>query len=118
MAGAGQGGAFYGGMTIQGLLPYYFMHYWPGLVGKSEDASTTTWPRTLETWEASAGRLPGRTVPPASGAYTCLIEKGDCEDCRLSRVEDVKVVHFTICQKPGSATPLHVATTADLQPVP
>ena len=40
------------------------------------------------------------TVPPASGAYTGLIEKGDCEDCRLSRVEDVKVVHFTICQKP------------------
>ena len=99
--GGTRAGAFYGGMTIQGLLPYYFMHYRPGTGREVRGCvynNMASNPRNVGGF--GKGDCRDGTVPPPGGAYTGLIEKGDCEDCRLSRVEDVKVVHFTICQKP------------------
>ena len=63
-------------MTIQGLLPYYFMHYRPGTGGKCGAAFITTWrrdPRNVGGF--GKGDCRDGTVPPASGAYTSFDRK-------------------------------------------
>lgn len=97
-AGKGWGGtgagSYWGGMTIQGLLPYYFEKLHPGQ-GKPVDNCV---------YNNMANN------PRSVGGFN----KGDCrdgtkhpevcKDCRLVDVDTVKSVHFTICQKPWGCT--------------
>ena len=99
--GGTRAGAFYGGMTFQGLIPYYFMHY---RAGSGREVRGCVYNNMASNPRNAGGFGKGEcrdgTVPPLSGAYTGDVAQGDCEDCRVSKVADVKVVHFTICQKP------------------
>ena len=98
--GGTRAGSFYGGMTIQGLLPYYFRHVRPRLGREVRGCvynNMASNPRSAGGF--GKGECRDGTVPGA-GAYTGDIAKGDCDDCRLTDVAAVKVVHFTICQKP------------------
>ena len=107
--GGTKAGNFYGGMTIQGLLPYYFRHVRPSF-GREVRAcvynNMASNPRDAGGFGKGACR--DGTRPDAAGQYTGSIAAGDCDDCRLTDVEDVKVVHFTICQKPWTC---HGAST-------
>lgn len=94
-AGGGWGGtgagAYWGGMTIQGLLPYFFESVRPGL-GLALDECVYNMmannPRDVGGFNKGRCRRDGSLHP------------APCKDCRLVDVETVKTVHFTICQKP------------------
>jgi hypothetical protein len=89
---------FYGGMTIQGLLPYYW------LVLNEHNAhgehQSVELNRCVYNNMASSHRK-GWAEGEVNG--TCYIRSpnnDDCEDCRLRSIEQVKTTHFTVCQKP------------------
>eukprot|EP00635_Sarcinochrysidales_sp_CCMP3193_P005337 CAMPEP_0118914976 /NCGR_PEP_ID=MMETSP1166-20130328/15216_1 /TAXON_ID=1104430 /ORGANISM="Chrysoreinhardia sp, Strain CCMP3193" /LENGTH=449 /DNA_ID=CAMNT_0006854615 /DNA_START=56 /DNA_END=1402 /DNA_ORIENTATION=+ len=86
--GAGQ---YWGGMTIQGLMPYFFETVRPGQ-GKALDEcvynNMAHNPRDVGGFNKGRCRRDGSLHP------------APCRDCRLVDVDDVKTVHFTICQKP------------------
>ena len=97
-------------MTIQGLLPYYFRHVRPGAGREVQGCvynNMASNPRNVGGF--GKGECRDGTVPPPGGAYTGSISKGDCEDCRVFDVSAVKVVHFTICQKPWECHGLSTA---------
>ena len=90
-AGKGWGGsgagAYWGGMTIQGLLAYYYRILHPGTgraVRECVYNNMVTNPKDVGGFGKGSCRDGGET----------------CEDCRLSEVDIIKNVHFTICQKP------------------
>lgn len=97
-AGKGWGGTgagtYYGGMTIQGLLPYFFERLRPG-TGRAVDNcvynNMANNPRTVDGF--GKGDCRDGTKPPAT-----------CNDCRLVDVATVKSVHMTICGKPWSCS--------------
>jgi hypothetical protein len=86
--GSGVGG-FWGGMTFQGLVPYFYKHKHPGRGG-----------------EINRCRYNNMADNPKNKDGVCREPDKDgklvteCEDCRAKDYEDVRSVHFTICQKP------------------
>ena len=98
--GGTRAGSFYGGMTIQGLLPYYFRHVRPRL---GREVRGCVYNNMASNPRSAGGFGKGECrdgTAPGAGTYTGDIARGDCDDCRLTDVAAVKVVHFTICQKP------------------
>lgn len=80
-------GTYWGGMTIQGLIPYFFDYLHPHL-GKAVDNCV---------YNNMANN------PRSVGGFDkgdCRDGTTDCKDCRLVPLDTVKTVHFTICQKP------------------
>ena len=90
-AGGGWGGsgagAYWGGMTIQGLLAYYYRILKPGT---GLDVSRCVYNCMVDNPRDVGG----------FGKGSCRDGTEDCEDCRLQEVSAIKNVHFTICQKP------------------
>jgi hypothetical protein len=86
---------FYGGMTIQGLLPYY----WLAVNEHNAQEQSVELNRCIYNNMASSHRK-GWAEGEVNG--TCYIHSpnNDCEDCRLRPIEQVKTTHFTVCQKP------------------
>uniref|UniRef100_A0A7S3NFL9 Uncharacterized protein n=1 Tax=Aureoumbra lagunensis TaxID=44058 RepID=A0A7S3NFL9_9STRA len=83
-------GAYWGGMTIQGLVPYFFEKLRPGsgfAVDECIYNNMATNPRSVGGFDK--GECRDGTKPPRK-----------CKDCRLVDVETIKTTHFTICQKP------------------
>jgi len=97
-AGSGWGGTstgnYWGGMTIQGLVPYFFEKLHPG-TGRAVDNcvynNMANNPRSIGGFDK--GECRDGTKPPAT-----------CKDCRLVELDTVKTTHFTICQKPWGCT--------------
>jgi len=76
-------GMFWGGMTFQGLAAYYY-----------EIESKTG-------KEVSRCKYNNMVDNPRDKKGVCRDgSKGDCEDCRHIKVENVHSAHFTICAKP------------------
>lgn len=87
-------GAYWGGMTIQGLLPYFFDRLRPtagAAVSNCVYNNMASNPRSVGGF--GKGDCRDGTKPPAV-----------CEDCRLVDAESVMTTHFTICQKPWTCT--------------
>ncbi|KAJ8602385.1 hypothetical protein CTAYLR_004246 [Chrysophaeum taylorii] len=84
-------GTYWGGMTIQGLVPYYFEKLHPG-TGRAVDNCVYN---NMANNPKSVGGF---------GKGECRDGRDECEDCRLVDVETVKTTHFTICQKPWGCT--------------
>lgn len=85
-------GRFWGDMTFQGLLPYYFLHKNSGHaveLNRCVHNNMVSDPRT----RASAGQP------------VCYTLEEKCEDCRSRPVEEVYSTHFTLCQKPWLCVP-------------
>ena len=80
-------GPFYGGMTIQGLLPWYFEYLHPG---KSVELNRCKYNNMSDKPYLERG----------NGNKICRTNEKECEDCRYANADDVFTFHFTICQKP------------------
>ena len=79
-------GNFWGGQTIQGILPYFYysIHNTSG----------------LEVNRCVYNCMVDNPYYPKSNPPKCLDRTVDCQDCRLQDIEKVKSAHFTLCQKP------------------
>lgn len=85
-AGTGAG-AYWGGMTIQGLMAYYY-----STVNKGGGKALN---RCIYNNMVDNPRDVG-----GFGRGNCRDGNKTCEDCRLVDAEQISNVHFTICQKP------------------
>ena len=83
----GKVGPFHGGMTIQGLLPWYYQYLHPG--------------RSVELNRCKYNNMSDKPyLQRKNGERPCRTNEKECEDCRHVNVDDVVTFHFTICQKP------------------
>lgn len=82
-------GPFHGGMTIQGLLPWFYQYLHPG--------------RSVELNRCKYNNMSDKPYfERNNGMRICRTNEKECEDCRFKRMDDVVTFHFTICQKPWS----------------
>ena len=80
-------GPFYGGMTIQGLLPWYYEYLHPG--------------EAVELNRCKYNNISDNPhLERNNGQKVCRTNEIECEDCRLENPDDIVTFHFTICQKP------------------
>lgn len=80
-------GPFYGGMTIQGLLPYYYGYLHPE--------------HAVELNRCIYNNMSDNPLLERNnGEKRCRTNQDSCEDCRFRPKEDVVTFHFTVCQKP------------------
>lgn len=81
-------GNFWGGQTIQGIMPYYYNIVHPE--------------RALELNRCEYNCMVDNPYRPET--KICQDGKETCQDCRLQQPEKVYSAHFTICQKPWTCT--------------
>ena len=83
-------GPFYGAMTFQGIIPYFYDAVHPNTAVELNRC-----------FYNNMGDNP-RTNPTRNNIVSgdCRDGREDCEDCREVNVEDVSTAHFTLCQKP------------------
>jgi hypothetical protein len=87
----GKSGKFWGSMTFQGLLPYYYKILHPGRAVEFNRCIYNNMCSNHRTEKAvNDTHLPG----------DCFTQEEDCEDCRARPVEEIVSTHFTVCQKP------------------
>eukprot|EP00531_Pseudo-nitzschia_arenysensis_P007186 CAMPEP_0116128318 /NCGR_PEP_ID=MMETSP0329-20121206/7299_1 /TAXON_ID=697910 /ORGANISM="Pseudo-nitzschia arenysensis, Strain B593" /LENGTH=449 /DNA_ID=CAMNT_0003622455 /DNA_START=45 /DNA_END=1391 /DNA_ORIENTATION=- len=80
-------GPFYGGMTIQGLFPYYFEYIRGGI--------------SLELNRCKINNMNDNPyLKRDNGKEVCRTNEDKCENCQSTNPDDVITFHFTICQKP------------------
>ncbi len=91
--GSGWGGAtgvFYGSMTFQGIVPFYYDVLHPG---QSIELNRCVYNQMCD------NPRDGKTVNDVVHGK-CRTGQDECEDCRSRPLEDVVTVHYTLCQKP------------------
>jgi hypothetical protein len=81
-------GNFWGGQTIQGIVPFYYHVKRPG---RAQELNRCEYNCMVDN-------------PYLPKTTKCLDKKPTCQDCRLQVPEKVKSAHFTICQKPWTCT--------------
>ena len=88
--GGSRVGPFYGGLTVQGILPYYYdiLHK-----DQSVDLNRCVYDQMCDNPRDQ------KTVDDVAQGK-CRTGEEDCEDCRSRPLEDIYSVHFTLCQKP------------------
>ncbi len=80
-------GPFYGGMTIQGLFPWYYEYVRKGV--------------SVELNRCKYNNMNDNPyLVRDNGDQRCRTNEEKCEDCRYTSPEEVVSFHFTICQKP------------------
>jgi hypothetical protein len=88
----GQVGPFYGSMTFQGIIPYYYNVLHPG---QSIELNRCSYNQMCDNPRT------GKTVNDQVQG-DCRTGESECQDCRAVPLESVVTVHFTLCQKPWS----------------
>ena len=81
-------GSFWGGQTIQGIMPYFYHSIHPG---DAMELNRCVYNCMVDN-------------PYSAGTTRCLDGNATCQDCRLQQIEHVVTAHFTICQKPWTCT--------------
>lgn len=81
-------GNFWGGQTIQGIVPYFYHSVHPG---DAFEANRCIYNVMVDN-------------PYHPNTLKCINQQPTCEDCRLQKIENVASAHFTICQKPWTCT--------------
>lgn len=81
-------GNFWGGQTIQGIMPYYYHVIHPD---RGQEMNRCQYNHMVDN-------------PYYPNTKRCIDGSMNCEDCRLSNPDDVYSAHFTICQKPWTCT--------------
>ena len=76
--------------TFQGLMPYYFQILYPG---RALELNYCVW---------NNYNYPPLYYESEFSNGTCHSNQPDsyCEDCRLRPLEDIGLVHYTVCYKP------------------
>ena len=92
----GQVGPFYGSMTFQGIMPYYYNV----LKGGTQSMELN---RCIYNQMADNPRT-GKTIQDKVSG-TCRTNTDTCEDCRERPISDVVTTHYTLCQKPWWCVP-------------
>lgn len=85
-----KGYKFYGAMTFQGIIPYFYDIIQPN--------TSIELNRCMYNTMADNPRDKRTVNDIVSGK--CRDGRNDCEDCRERNIEDVRTAHFTLCQKP------------------
>mmetsp|Transcript_1329 Transcript_1329/g.2077 ORF Transcript_1329/g.2077 Transcript_1329/m.2077 type:complete len:466 (+) Transcript_1329:109-1506(+) len=88
-------GPFYGSMTFQGIIPYYYDALHPGTAVELN--------RCVYNQMADNPRDKRTVNDVVSG--NCRDGRDDCEDCRDKDIGSVVSAHFTLCQKPWHCLP-------------
>jgi len=88
-------GPFYGSMTFQGLIPYYY-----DVLHENEAVELS---RCIYNQMADNPKDKRTVDDIPQGA--CRTNQEECEDCRNRPVEDIVTAHFTLCQKPWLCLP-------------
>jgi len=88
--GGTEHGTFYGGMTFQGIVPYFYDELRPGT---AVELNRCVWNQMADNPRV------GRTINDVVSGL-CRDGREECEDCRERGVGEVKSAHFTLCQKP------------------
>ena len=88
-------GPFYGSMTFQGIMPYYYDVLHPG--------------EAIELNRCVVNQMcdnprDQKTVKDVVHG-NCRTGEENCEDCRSRPLEDVITTHYTLCQKPWLCIP-------------
>jgi hypothetical protein len=91
----GEGGVFYGSMTFQGIIPYYYDILHPGQAVELNRC----------VFNQMADNPKDKKTVDDIPQGTCRTGEDECEDCRNRPVEDVVTAHFTLCQKPWLCLP-------------
>ena len=86
----GKVGPFYGSMTFQGIIPYYYDYLHPG----------TSLELNRCVYNQMCDNPRDKRTENDIVHGNCRTGEKDCEDCRSRPLEDVKTSHFTLCQKP------------------
>jgi hypothetical protein len=86
----GKVGPFYGSMTFQGIIPYFYDYLHPG---KALELNRCVYNQMCDNPRDK------RTVNDIVDG-NCRTGETDCEDCRSRPLDDVVTSHFTLCQKP------------------
>lgn len=86
----GKVGPFYGSMTFQGIIPYYYNVLHPG---QSIELNRCVYNQMCDNPRTE------RTVNDVVHG-DCRTGEQDCQDCRSVPLETVVTTHFTLCQKP------------------
>jgi hypothetical protein len=81
-------GNFWGGTTIQGIIPYFYYSIHPGASMEMD--------RCIYNFMADN--------PYRPNTLKCINGEATCQDCRVQDPELIKSAHFTICQKPWTCT--------------
>lgn len=81
-------GNFWGGQTIQGIMPYFYHVVHPG---DGQEVNRCQYNNMVDN-------------PYHKNTMRCIDGNATCEDCRLSDPSKVFTAHFTICQKPWTCT--------------
>lgn len=87
----GKTGRFWGAMTFQGLIPYYYQILHPG---RAVELNWCVWDNMCS--PSRDKKVDENDVPIGE----CFTQQENCEDCRNRPVTDVGLIHFTVCQKP------------------
>eukprot|EP00536_Pseudo-nitzschia_multiseries_P000868 jgi/Psemu1/250005/estExt_Genewise1Plus.C_110057 len=88
-------GVFYGSMTFQGIIPYYYDLLHPG---QHVEANHCVYNQMADNPRNK------RTVNDVVSG-DCMTGAKDCEDCRSRPLDQVITTHFTLCQKPWMCLP-------------
>lgn len=91
----GRIGPFYGFMTQQGLLPYYY-----DILHKMNEA--------IELNRCVYNQMMDDPRDNSEGdnpQQRCRTDQDECEDCRVRPLEDIVSAHFTFCPKPWVCFP-------------
>lgn len=87
-------GPFYGGMTVQGLFPWYYEYVRPGI--------------SVELNRCKYNNMNDNPyIEHEKRAKRCRTNEEECEDCRRTNADDIVTFHFTICQKPWNCLSFH-----------
>jgi len=91
----GKVGPFYGSMTFQGLIPYYYDYLHPN--------TSLELNHCIYNQMCDNPRVDPTVKDVVHGK--CRTGEDHCEDCRSRPIEDVVTAHFTLCQKPWWCLP-------------
>jgi len=83
-------GPFYGSLTFQGIVPYIYGELLPN----------TSVELNRCVYNAMVDNPKDQRTKDNLAKGKCMDGRQDCEDCRLRDVDELKTVHFTLCQKP------------------
>ncbi|KAL3782470.1 hypothetical protein HJC23_002221 [Cyclotella cryptica] len=89
-------GPFYGSMTFQGIIPYFYDHLHPGTGVELNHCVYNNMADNPRDKPTKNDVVSGS----CRDGYNRPDKNDQCEDCRSRPIEDVVTTHFTLCQKP------------------
>mmetsp|Transcript_207 Transcript_207/g.477 ORF Transcript_207/g.477 Transcript_207/m.477 type:complete len:500 (-) Transcript_207:321-1820(-) len=94
-------GPFYGSMTFQGIIPYFYDHLHPGTGVELNPCVYNNMAHNPRDKATKNDIVSGR----CRDGYNRPDKHDECEDCRSRPFGDVFTTHFTLCQKPWECLP-------------